>query len=547
MGQTATQINTSAQTPWRTSVQLRTQPSQSPRPQLHKSELINAAKRVAPIKLDFPWQGKEAKRRLVVFCEWLDEQLANPIQSRSLGNGIRRIKVFGAIAYVIDTIENGIYVGEWRDGELIETAAIFEIGRPLITSKWIQPVLEHAGMFQEEQGDLFFGEAHFYRVGNWIADAAYRLLKRDPRFLDLQHRALPKALGLPADIYRLAMASRTHSTGPLLDSRTFNVVWRNQQAFRQVARENPQLLPLMQAFLSSKPLGWLKSSSDPVATLKDAFRRSGFSEAAWRYVAKHGSRLFRTPWERSTNTHPFHAAAIYLSMLETAGLPPPPPPVVAKALLHGYNTNRGKKVELVYGFHENINPLVMRTALHEAGRRRQDCDLADFAETFLGVCWWAEEPYLELDKNQMKAGWSWMVKQWQIAEEEKTIAASGNAVHWATRLTGFWLGQWLVLPISSSHELLQEAMAMRNCLADLQPNCEAGEVEIYSVRDAVTRKRKACIGIRFDTTGSPHIFDVRGFANTPPSGDIQHVANIILRRLLKSTPQRCLCLTDKDG
>ena len=544
MGQTAIQINTLAQAPWRPSIQLRAQASRNPHPQHYKSELIQAAKRVAPIKLDFPWQGKEAKRRLIVFCEWLDEQLANPIQSRSLGNGIRRIKVFGAIAYVIDTIENGIYVGEWRDGKLIETAAIFEIGRPLITSKWLQPVLEHAGMFQEEQGDLFFGEAHFYRVGNWIADTAYRLLKRDPRFLYLQRRALPKALGLPADIYRLAMASRTHSAGPLLDSRTFNTVWGNQKAFRQVARENPQLLPLLQAFLSTKSLGWLKS--DPVAALKDALRRDGFSEATWRYVAKHGSRLFRTPWGISTNTHPFHAAAIYLSMLETAGLPPPPPPVVAKALLHGYNSNRGKKVQLVDEFHENINPLVMRTALHEADRKRQECDLVNFTETFLGVCWWAEDPYLELDKNQVKAGWPWMVKQWEIAENEKAIAEAGNAVHWATRLTGFWIGQWLVLPISSSLDLLQEARAMRNCLADFQPNCEAGEVEIYSVRDAVTRKRKACIGIRFDMAGSPYIFDVRGFANTPPSGDIHHIANIILRRLLKSTPKRCLCLANKD-
>lgn len=544
MGQTAIQINTSAQTPWRTSIQLRAQASRKPYLQLFKSELINAAKRVAPIKLDFPWQGKEAKRRLIVFCEWLDKQLANPIQSRSLGNGIRRIKVFGAITYVIDTIENAIYVGEWRDGELIETAAIFEIGRPLITSKWLQPVLEHAGMFQEEQGDLFFGEAHFYRVGNWIADTAYRLLKGDPRFLDLQRRALPKALGLPADIYRLAMACRTHSTGPLLDSRTFNTVWRNQKAFRLVARENPQLLPLLQAFLSWDPSGWLKS--DPVAALKDALRHEGFSEAAWRYVAKHGSRLFRTPWSISTDTHPFHAAAIYLSMLETAGLPPPPPPVVAKAFLHGYNSNRGKKVRLEYGFHDNIEPTVIRAALYEADRKRRDCDLVNFTETILGVCWWAEDPYLELDKNQVRAGWSWMVKQWQIAEEEKAIAASGNAVHWATRLTGFWIGQWLVLPISSSHELLQEAMAMRNCLADFQSNCEAGDVEIYSVRDAVTRKRKACIGISFDVGSSPYIFDVRGFANTPPSGEILHIANIILRHLLKSTPKRCLCPAVRD-
>jgi hypothetical protein len=546
MGQTAIQINTLAQSPWRPSIQLRAQSSRKPHFQLYKSELIHAAKRVAPIKLDFPWQEKEAKRWLIVFCEWLDEQLANPIRSRSLGIGVRRIKVLGVIAYVIDTIENGIYVGEWRDGKLIETAAIFEIGRPLITSKWLQPVLEHAGILREEQGDLFFGGTHFYRVKNWMADTAYRLLERDPRFLDLRRRALPKALGLPADIYRLAMASRTHSRGPLLDSRTFNTVWRNQRAFRQVARENPQLLSLLQAFLSSKTLGWLKSDSDPVATLKDAFRRDGFSEAAWRYVVKHGSRLFQTPWAISTDTHPFHAAAIYLRMLETAGLAPPPPPVVAKAFLHGYNSNRGKKVRLEHGFHENINPLVMRAALHEADRERRNCDLVNFAETFLGVFWWAEDPHLELDKNQVKAGWPWMVKQWEIAERGKAIAESDNAVHWTTRLTGFWIGQWLVLPISSSLELLQEAMAMRNCLADFQPNCEAGEVEIYSVRDAVTRKRKACIGIRFDMAGSPHIFDVRGFANTPPSGDIQHVANITLRRLLKSKPQRFLCPAVED-
>jgi hypothetical protein len=44
------------------------------------------------------------------------------------------------------------------------------------------------------------------------------------------------------------------------------------------------------------------------------------------------------------------------------------------------------------------------------------------------------------------------------------------------------------------------------------------------VRETQSRKRKGCIGIRFDDDGMPIIADVKGFANTPPIGEVQQIA-----------------------
>ena len=82
---------------------------------------------------------------------------------------------------------------------------------------------------------------------------------------------------------------------------------------------------------------------------------------------------------------------------------------------------------------------------------------------------------------------------------------------------------------------------MRNCLTNYRNDCEHGSIEIYSIRDAMTGKRKGCIGFIF-TDGLPALFDIKGFANTPPSSEIKRIGYKLFQRLqdLPRPQQRCL-------
>lgn len=92
------------------------------------------------------------------------------------------------------------------------------------------------------------------------------------------------------------------------------------------------------------------------------------------------------------------------------------------------------------------------------------------------------------------------------------------------------MGRLDVIPLDSSEALIRESLSMRNCLQTFVEECAAGDFEVYSVRDAQSGKRRGCVGIRFDD-GIPTIVDVKGFANTPPRGEVQQIAYELFVRL----------------
>lgn len=477
------------------------------------------------------WQRDEAKLRLFHLCDWLEKRLEQPARVERFGKSGRLIRVFNHLAYSVRPDDRFVISGTVDRGRFEPIQDVFEVGHPLISPLWLKPVLRHIGLADGDQSDLFFSANETDDLAWWMAEAAYRLLLRNPVFRDFRCRTLPGLFRFPPDIYGIALASRSVPEGPLLSSRTLNAVWRHDSAFRQVARENPQLLPLLLAFVEQLPDGTGLLVPDPVLDLKNALRDAGLSEAAWRYVVRHGARLFRLPWEIGSGSgqRRFEAAVRYLDALETAGLPPPPPPSVARAFLHGYNEHRGNEAIIGPHFEFRVDPAVLRAGLLEADRRRLDGKVEGFDEEFMGVCWWSEGLDYLLDDNQVKAGWKWLARQWQEAESVDALLRDDAGLHWRTRLGAFEMGRVKIVPIESSAALIRESQAMRNCLRNYLDKCASGEMEIYSVRDAQNGKRKGCVGFRFG--GLPTIIDVKGFANTPPNGEVCQAANELFVRL----------------
>lgn len=466
-------------------------------------------------------QPDEAVRRLMLLCSWLQDHLDDPVSISQLPNDGRQIEVFGALAYRVEPEKREIAVGKLIDGQWEPIPFTFELGRPLSSAYALEAIVERLGLQDERYGDDNDSDDCEDHLKKWTTETAYRLLLRDPAFRRLRRETLPAAFALPGDIYSIALASRARPEGPLLDSLTFNTVWRHERQFRQVARENPSLLPLLMAFLRA---GFtLPVDRDPVARLKAAIRSEGHSDAAWRYITRHGSRMFKIPWAVSSGQSAFEVALIYLGALEFSGLPPPPPPVILSAFLHSFNPHEGAEARLDRWFYCAISPIALRAAMLEADKRRLDPRLAEFADEFLGVCGWAESNNAMIDSNQAKAGWPWLVSTWKESEKIEIAIAEAVNTTWKTRLQQQTINGWTVIPLDSSETLMRESLAMRNCLRDYMEPCALGEVEVYSVRHPETGKRMACIGFKFDAEGLPTPIDIKGFANTRAKGEFVEV------------------------
>lgn len=529
-------IASKGRTPWRGRMQLRPVPSKSRQePEIILMGLVgDMCFQSPPEGISQKYHIQEAYRRLEELCLWLHDELDRPLKVRKLAQQTYRVEVLRCVAYTIDPVERTIATGKIIKRKYKGIECNFEIGHPMRTPWWLEFILEDLDLSVDPDGDLFFTAEEAGELNNWLTTAAYRLLLKDLRFQKLRKQLLPNALNLPRDTFGIALACRTHPVGPLLESWDFNIVWDNHSEFRQVARENPQLLPLLLLVTKTCAHQKLPKDIDPIAFLKKMLRCRGVSEASWKYLVRYGARIFKHPWSITSGQSALDVVIIYLKALQTAGLPPPPPPSVVKALLHSYNAHSGHEARLKLGFESSIDPSVLRTGLIESDIRRHKPGLRNFTEELLGVFWWSENLESALDSNQVKAGWKKFVREWMKAEAVRKSISQDGFRCWVTRFTEFTWRTYKVIPIETSVELLNESIAMRNCLKDYVDEAEEGEVEIYSVRDKETGKRKACIGFRFDEQGWPSIFDIKSFANTPPKSEIESLAEWMLKDLDKS-------------
>jgi hypothetical protein len=305
-------------TPWRRQLQLRLFPSGADDEPVPVAPLSYFARNIEADGTWQPYQRDEAERRLRVLCEWLDDHLDDAVRVNTVGPGIRQVRVFEGLFFTVDADRREISCAYHLNGESHPGDWIFEVGHPLISPRWLLPVIANLDLFGYRQGDIHFDANETVELRDWLAGTAYRLLRRNPKFRDLRRR-LPGLLRIPSEILSIALACRSRPVGPLIDSRSINDVWRNERAFRLVARENPQLLPLLFAFVSRIPEGETVHTKDPVQAVKGRFLKGGVSDAAWRYLTKHGSRIFRIPWALTGSQCPLEVATRYLNALDDAG------------------------------------------------------------------------------------------------------------------------------------------------------------------------------------------------------------------------------------
>lgn len=285
--------------------------------------------------------------QLTKLCRRLDAWLERPLKVVE-ADGVRSVTLFGRVRYEVDTINRRVRCGHLRaDGTVEYTEAKVRLVNALSTSYWLRWLFEDLSQTLAIQRNLFFKRGDAGACDYWLAQTAYRLLLADPRFKKLRAHHLPRALGLAPSLVALTYHALPPGWAWGICNTTFNAVWQNESAIRQVARENAHLLPLLMLYLDEHEL---PPDKDPIAVLRDEFREQGLSEAAWRYAVRYGSHLFKVAMRISAWLS-LDACIDYLRALDRAGLPPPPAPSLLLAWLRVHGDQRADRVH----FHEGWN------------------------------------------------------------------------------------------------------------------------------------------------------------------------------------------------
>ena len=494
------------------------------------STLVEAANRLAVGEQP----DSEALRHLTLVCQWFDERLGDLPRVIALHAGARRIEVFENIAWIVDENNRTLDYGTLASGRFRSYSIWFGVLSPLAMtppSLWLRDIMERLGLTCTGLSAAAMGEEAYsgaVRRYRWVLDTAYGLLLDDPRFIRLSEVLLPAALALPKEVVAIALGARHAPWHELyLDCRTFRSVWCRLEDFRIVARDTPNLLGLFSLLHWPALTEPEFASPDPILSLKGYLKSNGLSEATWRYVVRHSPNLFRGFWNEFTNAYQQHQQTIgFLQCLQAAKLPPPPTDDVVSLLGKYHRDNFGQRIPLLVG----IPPMIVRAAIIEGKRREQGAQLESFAQELLDVFWWSETLRRPLDKNQLKAGWSWLLCQTQAYLRMENQIASAARKAWPARLPDTEIDGHEVIPLDSAEKLVRAGFSMRNCLADCVEDSATGKAEYYVLQKIRAGKTQYCIGFKFDEDGAT-LSGVKGFANSSAPEDARQVAEQLLTRL----------------
>lgn len=470
--------------------------------------------------------------RLVRFRAWLDRELRCPFEVRVLGPNLRQVTVLSSVTIEVDSASRTVQARSAAATRLRPAALAFEVYRALESPQFLRCALRVCEQTPGEPVAAGFPPAAARKGESWILAAALGGLRTNQRFRRLQ-RGLPELLQIPPQILRLAMTSRSQPQARRLSVDALNAVWQESRAFALVEREHPHLLPLLLALCLDPQQQSRIEQADPIRTLKERLRAAGLTEACWRYLTRNGARAIRTAWQLAgRERQAWRVAVAWLRMLDDAGLPPFPPAVIARAFARAYSGHLGERVDIRDGFHAEVPKAVLRATMLEADRRRSADRLRGFERECLGVMAWAARQVAPMDSNLAKAGWSAYVRRWR--EDEVLTARLANVRHrfWSCSVHSFNVAAVTVVPIESGHDLVIEARALHNCLHEFVDRCAAGDVEIYSVRDALSGERLGCVGLRCLPGYAPELIDVRGFANQPAGASLRMAGQAVMARVV---------------
>jgi hypothetical protein len=465
-------------------------------------------------------RGHVLKARLARLFELLGKMLDEPVRVTEDARG-RTVWLLDAVGYRIDRMRREVIPLRRIGGQVRRMAYRVELYKPLCTFQWIPYVLRAHGLSDSGvQRHLWRNDVVIRREEQWMAEVAYAQLRAQPRFRELRERTLPDVLALDPGLMRMALATTKERTE--VGSERYTRIWRSEESFRAVERENPLLLPL--AYVSLED-GDIPAQGDFVQRMHAHLREQGLSKSGWRYLARHGARFLFPFWTEYKGRSRLNFSAAILQHLERAGFPPPPSWESARRWIRCLSRGdvRGP------GW-QRLSPSVLGAYLREAARCEGSPDEDFWRADAPLVLAWARETDLILDKLQRRAGWPWALRQARDWERRRFLLESDGPQSWRSEIECFEIAHFQAHAVTTLERLVDEGAAFHNCLASLADECQAGRKRIFTITDTRDGKRLAVAELSWISAQKTWaLTDLKGIANRPAPDAVLHFATALLR------------------
>lgn len=223
-------------------------------------------------------------------------------------------------------------------------------------------------------------------------------------------------------------------------------------------------------------------------SVKEHLTRKGLTNAGWRYLIKlkpsytyrlmFGNELDKEViptlnWLAAIGVVP--RFSIIKPLMRNLRLAAKTPSLTAMMRVGLREAEKVKGVKNFYD-HQFMHVLDWMTRGGAGGELEEEC----FRRVRGGV----NQTNVVLDANQKKASWAWFMRQQQAwhnitAERQKAKVAQQT---WESALPTLELRGYEVVPLNSSHDLLDEGREMHHCVGSYANNCLTGRSRIFSIR-----------------------------------------------------------------
>ncbi len=486
-----------------------------------------------------PNKGPPAFSEALVPRLWaaLCERLQDPVRVTTDRKGTRTVEVLGALRYFILPTARRVHfayaVGKGRfvTGRMREFVSLDPV---LMGDSWLAHFAAnwfiHRGhVLEPSQGRGAEGGAFVAFAQNLRHSRAFQVLRERVRVCRIEgplRDRVEEALALDRRVIAWACLGLPRGELAAIDSLQYSAAWRHREAFEQLERENPALLrPYAGAVLA----GALGHHQEPARDLKLAFRAIGVGDAQWKLLANAAPGYFETLIAGTKSDHIFDAYGWALQACVAAG------GMLPRAVLHRLVQPNGREPgQPAVLDPETINSGFWMPFLRALGRRIAFVDGPGQMRAFLDgefedVYDWLEWECPEIDPNQARAGWPWLLKQnraWREREREMALARR-DELRWDVPLPTFEHGSWRVVALRDSYELWEEGHALRHCARTYADYCRKGFGIVFSIRNSAGER--VATGQIDRQRGPWTVRSVRVFANRPAGPKLVEVAQAYAR------------------
>lgn len=394
------------------------------------------------------------------------------------------------------------------------------------SASWNQEFIQADSNFKAsspmEGGRLraLFGEADtlYYRVTSSIRKAVQKSVLWD----NLRHK-VRDALKIEPEILRIArraLTVRKLRNQPHLTIEHFNNVIRHIEGYRQLDKEAPNLLWLYTIALEEKVI--------PKGELIQALKKmlvyySGIRERGWRLICKSNIRDFEPALETYGEQWGYLVEYIKLHNLLDRNQ------AIPRKALHLFNEPHwivDIKNRIFYRGVE-VKPALLNSYINETINTE---NLEEFAQNeAIPVFTWLSDVEPQLDKNQLKKGWPWLLKEATTWIDKNATEAHLSTIQWECKLGALTLGQYQFVPLINAWQVREEAIRNRHCADQFIDKCRAGIYRLYSVY-FYNGKHKATLGVKFEDN-QWELHQLKSFANQTVSLQVQSIAESIAEGL----------------